>query len=139
MDSITDTFFVLLFTLSWIGAISLTVILLKNLAFMSDYVVEDMEEKASIVISDAGGTEDEIILVDGYSVYSAIANTPSTITYSITVGDQTITNSMLRSYESQNASSLRALREQIVNLHGKYRRSYKYDNDCNLIKISYSY
>lgn len=139
MDSITDTFFVLLFALSWVGAITLTVILLKNLSFMSDFVVEDMEEKASIVISDAGGTEDDIILVDGYSVYSTIANTPSTISYTITVGNRDISNDMLRSYESQNASSLRTLREQIVNLHGKYRRSYKYDNDCNLIKISYSY
>lgn len=139
MDSITDIFFVLLFAMCWIGGITLTVFLLKNLSFMSDYVVEDMQEKASIVISDAGGNEDEIILVDGFSVYSTIANTPSTVSYTITVGDQTISNSMLRSYESQNASSLRNLREQIVNLHGKYKRSYKFDNDCNLIKISYSY
>lgn len=117
----------------------MTVLLLKNLSLMSDYVVEDMQEKASIVISDAGGNEDEVIFVDGFSVYSTIANTPSNVSYSITVGDQTITNSMLRSYESQNTSSLRNLREHIVNLHGKYKRSYKYDNNCNLIKISYSY
>lgn len=138
MSSISEIMHILLYTITWAAGIFITLMLISQLYTRMDFLNEEIEEKSSIVLAESGGRQDEIIYISGEDVYATIISSASDVPYAIFVNGIQITPDMLKDYESNVSDSLQELKN-IINLHGKYKRVLKFDKDCNLKNVQYSY